>query len=89
MDRLTNITSVIKTLKAGLLKTNPANPELKMWTLSDLDKKSSGWQEVEDDCNNAKSRFPKGYQGVEHRNLARTDYIEEKVEIIDPKDFST
>jgi len=89
MNRLTDITSIIKTLKAGLLKPNPVNPERKMWTLDDLDKKSSGWQEVEDECNANKRIYPKGYQGVEHRNLARTDYIEEKVEIIDPKDFST
>ena len=88
MNRLTDITSIIKTLKAGLLKPNPANPERKMWTLSDLDKKSSGWQEVEDECNANKSIYPQGYQGVQHRNLARTDYIEEKVEIIDPKDYS-
>ena len=88
MSRLTDITSIIKTLKAGLLKPNSANPERKMWTLADLDKKSSGWQEVEDECNANKRIYSQGYQGVKHRNLARTDYIEEKVEIIDPKDYS-
>ena len=89
MERLVDLGSLVRTLKAGLHKPNPANPDRKMWTLSDLDKKSNGWQEVEDECNANKRIFPKGYQGVEHRNLARTDYIGEKVEIIDPKDFST
>ena len=88
MERLVDIGSLIRTLKAGLHKPNPANPDRKMWTLTDLDKKSSGWQEVEDECNAYKSIYPQGYQGVKHRNLARTDYIEEKVEIIDPKDYS-
>ena len=89
MERLVDIGSLVRTLKAGLHKTNPANPDRKMWTLTDLDKKTDGWQTVEDDCNNAKSRFPKGYQGVKHRNLARTQQVEERVEVIDQKDYPT
>ena len=89
MERLVDIGSLVRTLKAGLHKPNPANPDRKMWTLTDLDKKTDGWQTVEDDCNNAKSRFPKGYQGVKHRNLARTQQVEERVEVIDTKDYPT
>ena len=89
MERLTNINSVIRTLKEGLNKPNPANPDRKMWTLTDLDKKTSGCQYVEDCCNNAKSLFPRGFQGVKHRNLARINQPEERVEIIDPKDYPT
>ena len=89
MERLTDLSSVIRTLKAGLHKPNPANPDRKMWTLTDLDKKTDGWQTVEDDCNSSKSFFPKGYQGVKHRNLARINQPEERVEIIDPKDYPT
>ena len=54
MERLVDIGSLFRTLKAGLHKPNPANPDRKMWTLTDLDKKTDGWQTVEDDCNNAK-----------------------------------
>ena len=89
MERLTDLSSVIRTLKAGLHKPNPANPDRKMWTLTDLDKKTDGWQTVEDDCNSSKSLFPKGYQGVKHRNLARINQPEERVEVVNPKDYPT
>ena len=89
MERLANLSSIIRNLKAGLHKPNPANPDRNMWTLTDLDKKTDGWQTVEDDCNNAKSRFPKGYQGVKHRNLARSKEPEERVEVVNPKDYPT
>ena len=89
MERLADLGSIIRTLKAGLKKSNPANPDRKMWLLTDLDKKTDGWQTVEDDCNSSKSLFPKGYQGVKHRNLARTQRVEERVEVIDPKDYPT
>ena len=39
MERLADLGSIIKTLKAGLQKPNPANPDRKMWLLTDLDKK--------------------------------------------------
>ena len=87
MERITNINSVIQTLKKGLLKRNPANPNFPMWTLKDLDKKSQGWQRVEDECNDKRSLYPRGYQGIKHRNLARENIIEEKVEISNPRDF--
>ena len=50
MERLVDLGSLVRTLKAGLHKPNPANPDRKMWTLTDLDKKTDGWQTVEDDC---------------------------------------
>ena len=40
MERLADVGSIIRTLKAGLHKPNPANPDRKMWTLTDLDKKN-------------------------------------------------
>ena len=49
MERLVDLGSLVRTLKAGLQKPNPANPERKMWTLTDLDKKTDGWKTVEDD----------------------------------------
>ena len=44
--------------------------------------------------NNTKGNkaFPKGYQGVEYKNLARIKEApppEEKVEVINPKDYPT
>ena len=89
MERLVDLGSLVRTLKAGLQKPNPANLDCKMWMLTDLDKKTDGWQTVEDDCINAKSRFPKGYQGVKHRNLARSNEPEERVEVVNPKDYPT
>ena len=91
MERIFNTLSVIKLLKDGLKKPNPANPKKKMWTLKDLDKPSFGWTQCVKDCE-GNPLFKKGYQGVKFTNLARTTIpepkkIEEKVQITDPKDF--
>jgi len=91
MERIFNTLSVIKLLKDGLKKPNPANPKKKMWTLKDLDKPSPGWKQVITECE-GNPLFPKGYQGVKFTNLARTTIpepkkIEEKVELTNPKDF--
>ena len=91
MERIFNTLSVIKLLKAGLKKTNPANPKKKMWTLKQLDEPSPGWKDVVTECE-GNPLFKKGYQGVKFTNLARTTFsepkkIEEKVELTDPKDF--
>ena len=70
-------------------KPNPKNPEVKMWTLEDLDTPPPGWTEVVNNCK-GNPAFPKGYQGVEYKNLARVEEpkpIEEKVQLTDPKDF--
>ena len=91
MERIFNTLSVIKLLKDGLKKPNPANPKKKMWTLKDLNKPSPGWKNVVIECE-GNPLFKKGYQGVKFTNLARTTIqepkkIEEKVELTDPKDF--
>ena len=91
MERIFNTLSVIKLLKDGLKKPNPANPKKKMWTLKQLDIPSPGWKDVVTECE-GNPLFKKGYQGVKFTNLARTTFpvpkkIEEKVELTDPKDF--
>ena len=91
MERIFNTLSVIKLLKDGLKKPNPANSKKKMWTLKQLDIPSPGWKDVVTECE-GNPLFKKGYQGVKFTNLARTTFpvpkkIEEKVELTDPKDF--
>ena len=91
MERIFNTLSVIRLLKDGLKKPNPANSKKKMWTLKQLDKPSLGWKDVVTECE-GNPLFKKGYQGVKFTNLARTTIqepkkIEEKVELTDPKDF--
>ena len=84
MEKLFDI-SVVNTLKDGIKKG--------WWKLEDLDKPPPGWTEC---INNTKGNkaFPKGYQGVEYKNLARLKEPippppEEKVEVINPKDYPT
>lgn len=89
MKRLFDKVSLLKLLKDGLKKPNPKNPEVKMWTIEDLDQPPPGWTEVVNNCK-GNPAFPQGYQGVEYKNLARVEEpkpIEEKVELTDPKDF--
>jgi len=91
VERIFNTLSVIKLLKDGLKKPNPANSKKKMWTLKQLDEPSPGWKDVVTECE-GNPLFKKGYQGVKFTNLARTTFpepkkIEEKVELTDPKDF--
>ena len=91
MEQIFSKASVIKLLKDGLKKPNPANPKKKMWTLKQLDEPSPGWKDVINECE-GNPLFTKGYQGVKHTNLARISLTmpkkdEEKVEIIDPKDL--
>ena len=91
MERIFNTLSVIRLLKDGLKKPNPANSKKKMWTLKDLDKPSPGWKNVVTECE-GNPLFTKGYQGGKHTNLARVSItvpkkVEEKIEIIDPKDL--
>ena len=93
MEQIFSKASVIKLLKDGLKKPNPANPKKKMWTLKQLDKPPSGWTHVVEECEKNPA-FPNGYQGIKYTNLARLSTpvpepkkIEEKVELTDPKDF--
>ena len=84
MEKLFDI-SVINTLKEGIKKG--------WWTLKDLDKPPPGWVECVNNCK-GNPAFPQGYQGVEYQNLARLKEpipppLEEKVEVINPKDYPT
>ena len=84
MEKLFDI-SVIKTLKDGIKKGR--------WTLKDLDQPPPGWLECVNNCKDNPA-FPQGYQGVEYKNLARVEEpkpppAEEKVEVINPKDYPT
>ena len=84
MEKLFDI-SVVNTLKDGIKKG--------WWTLKDLDKPPPGWVECVNNCK-GNPAFPQGYQGVEYQNLARLKEPilpppEEKVEVINPKDYPT
>jgi hypothetical protein len=82
--------SVRRTLIAGLKKPNPANPDVPMWTLEDLDEPSPGFLYCMNGANNHPKSFPKGYIGIQHRNLARDSTIRESVEFApDAHDFPT
>ena len=87
-----NLRSITLRLKKGLHTPNPANPDVPMWTLEDLDEPSPGFKYNIEQANKHLDIFPRGYQGVRHKNLARQDLapeITETVEVIDPKDFPT
>ena len=87
-----NLRSVTLRLKKGLHTPNPANPKVPMWTLEDLDEISPGSQRNIDLANKHLDIFPRGYQGVRHKNLARESpppEIKESIEFTDPKDFPT
>jgi len=89
MERIFDKASIIRLLKAGLNKPNPANPKRMMWTLEDLDIPPPGFTQVVNSCK-GNPAFPQGYQGVKYLNLARLEtpkIIEEKVELTDPKDL--
>jgi hypothetical protein len=90
MEPLYNKASIIKLLKRGLTSPNPSNPDKPLWTLNDLDKPSPNAQKCIDDANSNLAIFPRGYQGIRFKNLAReTTPPSETVEIIDPKDLAT
>ena len=84
MEKLFDV-SVIKTLKDAIKRGK--------FTLKDLDTPPPGWTECVNNCK-GNPAFPKGYQGVEYKNLARVKIQkpkppEEKVEVINPKDYPT
>ena len=90
MEPLYNKASIIRLLKRGLTSPNPSNPEKPLWTLQDLEQPSPGFQRCMDDANSNLAIFPRGYQGVRHKNLAREETPPtESVQIIDPKDLAT
>ena len=88
MEPLYDRASVIRLLKRGLKAPNPSNPERTEWTLEDLDQPSPGAQRCIDYANSNLAIFPRGYEGVRFKNLAReATPPSESVEVIDPKDF--
>ena len=90
MEPLYDRASVIRLLKRGLKAPNPSNPERTEWTLADLDKPSPGAKRCIDDAISTLAIFPRGYEGVRFKNLAReATPPTESVEVIDPKDFPT
>ena len=87
-----NLRSITLRLKKGLHTPNPANPKVPMWTLEDLDEIAEGSKRNIEQANKHLDIFPRGYQGVRFKNLARETpppEITETVEVIDPKDFPT
>ena len=87
-----NLRSITLRLKKGLHTPNPANPDRPMWTLEDLDEIAEGSRRNIELANKHLDIFPRGYQGVRFKNLARENpppEITETVEVIDPKDFPT
>ena len=90
MEPLYDRASVIRLLKRGLKAPNPSNPERTEWTLEALDQPSPGAQRCIDDANSNLAIFPRGYEGIRFKNLAReATPPTESVEVIDPKDFPT
>ena len=87
-----NLRSITLRLKKGLNSPNPANPDRPMWTLEDLDEITEGSKYNIEQANKHLDIFPRGYQGVRFKNLARETpppEVTESVEVIDPKDFPT
>ena len=87
-----NLRSITLRLKKGLKSPNPANPDRPMWVLEDLDQIAEGSRYNIEQANKHLDIFPRGYQGVRFKNLARETpppEITESVEVIDPKDFPT
>jgi len=87
-----NLRSITLRLKKGLHTPNPANPDRPMWTLEDLDEIAEGSKYNIEQANKHLDIFPRGYQGVRFKNLARETpppEVTESVEVIDPKDFPT
>ena len=87
-----NLRSITLRLKKGLNSPNPANPDRPMWTLEDLDEIAKGSKRNIEQANKHLDIFPRGYQGVRFKNLARENpppEIKESVEVVDPKDFPT
>ena len=87
-----NLRSITLRLKKGLHTPNPANPDRPMWTLEDLDEIAEGSKRNIEQANKHLDIFPRGYQGVRFKNLARETpppEIKESVEVVDPKDFPT
>ena len=104
MEPLFSKGSILKTLKEGLIKPNPANPSIPMWTVEDFDKESPGAKYARECWESKPALYGIRYPGRRHENPLEEfrgmtqDEIREKlhpqfqpeeVQVIDPKDFPT
>ena len=107
MEKAFDTAAAMNLLAEGLLKANPANPDVPMWTVEDFDKESRGERYARESWENhplfkragLKSKWSKPYKNPlesfrgltqdQIREKLKPKPIEEKVEVIDPKDFPT
>ena len=105
MQRAFDSAAALKLLSEGLLKANPSNPDVPMWTVEDFDEEPKGeryaretW-EKHPACQKAGMPWRRVYRNPlesfrgltqeEIRAKLKPNALEEKVEVIDPKDFPT
>ena len=107
MEKAFDTAAAMKLLSEGLLKANPANPDVPMWTVEDFDKESRGERYSRETWEKhplftrtgRKGKWSKPYKNPlesfrgltqdQIREKLKPKPIEEKVEVIDPKDFPT
>tara|TARA_R100000781_G_C4030018_1_gene110294 strand:- start:351 stop:680 length:330 start_codon:yes stop_codon:yes gene_type:complete len=105
MEKAFDTAAAMKLLSEGLLKANPANPDVPMWTVEDFDKEPRGLRysretwEKHPACQKAGMKWKRIYKNPlesfrgltqdQIRERLQPKPIEEKVEVIDPKDFPT
>ena len=68
MQPLFNRNSILKTLKEGLIKPNPANPDIPMWTVEDFDNESPGTKYIRECWESKPALYGLGYPGKRHEN---------------------
>ena len=105
MQRAFDSAAALKLLSEGLLKANPSNPDIPMWTVEDFDEEPRGLRysrqtwEKHPACQKAGMIWKRIYKnplesfrGLTQEEIQaklRPNALEEKVEVIDPKDFPT
>ena len=105
MEKAFNPAAARRILIDGLLKPNPANPDIPMWTVEDFDTEPIGVKHARETwekhpaCYKAGMMWTRIYKNPleEFRGLTQDQIreklapppFEEKVEVIDPKDLPT
>ena len=105
MQRAFDSAAAMKLLSEGLLKANPSNPDVPMRTVEDFDEEPKGLRysrqtwEKHPACQKAGMPWRRVYRNPlesfrgltqeEIRAKLKPNALEEKVEVIDPKDFPT
>lgn len=102
MESLFNKASIYKTLRAGLIKPNPANPSIPMWTVEDFDTESPGTEYNRKTWEGKPALYGVGWRyrhenpleefrgmTVEEIDAKINPKFPEEVQVIDPKDFPT